>query len=67
MAEIESKSLAYENADWSLPQQEMNAKGYEWFALWDDELNALWGRLTATLSETAICHYLCTTVKSGRS
>ncbi|MGN0437542.1 MAG: lysozyme inhibitor LprI family protein [Lachnospiraceae bacterium] len=51
MAEIESKSLAYENADWDIPQQEMNAKGYEWFALWDDELNSLWGRLTKTLSD----------------
>lgn len=52
MAEMESKSLAYENADWDLPQQEMNAKAYEWFTLWDDELNALWDRLTATLSDT---------------
>lgn len=45
MAEIEKKSLEFENADWDLPQQEMNRKAYDWYMLWDDELNSLWARL----------------------
>lgn len=51
MALIEEKSLEYENFDWDIPQQEMNAKADEWFVLWDDELNSLWTRLKNELSE----------------
>lgn len=51
MAEIERKSLEYENGNWDLPQQEMNAKSWEWYTLWDDELNALWNQLSIALSE----------------
>lgn len=51
MAKIEKMSLEYENADWDIPQQEMNAKAYEWYTLWDNELNVLWDNLSKTLSE----------------
>lgn len=51
MEEMERKSLEYENDNWDIPQQEMNAKSYEWFILWDDELNSLWTRLDNKLSE----------------
>lgn len=51
MAEIESKSLEYENGNWNIPQQEMNALSGEWYTLWDEELNILWGQLNMTLSE----------------
>lgn len=51
MEEIERKSLEYENDNWDIPQQEMNAKSYEWFTLWDDELNSLWKRIESELSE----------------
>lgn len=50
MAEIEKKSLEFENSDWDLPQQEMNYKASEWYELWDEELNSLWSRLTDVLT-----------------
>lgn len=50
MAAMEEKSLEYENADWDVPQLDMNLQAQEWYTLWDDELNSLWERLSATLS-----------------
>ena len=58
MAEVESKSLEYENADWDIPQQEMNAKADEWYVLWDNELNSLWSRLKNELSEDELAPVL---------
>jgi len=46
IAEVEAKSLEYENRDWDVPQQTMNLLTGEWYALWDEELNLLWNRLT---------------------
>jgi len=49
--EIEKMYQEYENGDWDLPQQEMNMKSAEVYALWDDELNLLWNELTEELTE----------------
>jgi len=50
LARIELKSLEFENADWdSMPQQEMNQLTGQWYMLWDEELNSLWGRLSDEL------------------
>lgn len=50
IAKVEVKSCEYENADWgSMGQQEMNQLTAQWYQLWDDELNALWGRLSDEL------------------
>lgn len=47
LAEVESKSKEFENADWSrMGQQEMNQLTAQWYRLWDDELNSLWDRLS---------------------
>lgn len=54
LAEIENKSLEFENANWdSMPQQEMNYTTGQWYQLWDDELNSLWSRLTEELDAEA--------------
>lgn len=46
MAEVEERSKEIENRDWDyMPQQEMNMTSGEWYRLWDDELNDLWGRI----------------------
>ena len=45
IATIEAKSQEFENMDWNIPQQEANQTTYEWFKLWDDELNSLWNRI----------------------
>ena len=58
MVEVESKSLEFENADWDIPQQEMNAKADEWYVLWDSELNSLWSRLKNELSEDELAPIL---------
>lgn len=50
IAEVEAKSYEYENAVWdSMSQLEMNQTTAQWYRLWDDELNSLWGRLTDEL------------------
>lgn len=50
LARIELKSLEFENADWdNMPQQEMNQLTGQWYMLWDEELNSLWGRLSDEL------------------
>lgn len=50
IAKVEVKSREYENADWSsMAQQEMNQLTAQWYQLWDDELNSLWGRLSDEL------------------
>lgn len=52
LAQIESKSLEFENADWgSMSQQDMNLHTMNWYQLWDDELNSLWKRLSSELDE----------------
>jgi uncharacterized protein YecT (DUF1311 family) len=59
LARVESKSAAYENADWgSLGQQDMNQLTAEWYKLWDDELNSLWSRLKGTLDDKAMAKVL---------
>ncbi len=50
MEAVEQKSLEFENGNWDIAQQEMNAKESQWFALWDEELNSLWERLDNHLS-----------------
>lgn len=50
IAKVEAKSCEYENADWSsMGQQEMNQLTAQWYQLWDEELNSLWGRLSDEL------------------
>lgn len=50
IAKVEAKSCEYENADWSsMGQQDMNQLTAQWYQLWDDELNSLWGRLSDEL------------------
>lgn len=47
LAEVERKSLEFENADWSsMGQQEMNQLTAQWYQLWDEELNVLWKRIS---------------------
>ena len=51
LAAIEAKSMEYENMDWDVPQQEANQLTYDWYMLWDDELNSIWGRLKDKVSD----------------
>lgn len=46
MDAIEALSMEFENGDCGDTQMEMNEYSYEWFMLWDDELNSLWSRLS---------------------
>ncbi len=50
IARVEAASREYENADWGrMGQQDMNRTTAQWYQLWDDELNSLWGRLSDEL------------------
>lgn len=50
VAKVEEKSLEHCNIDSSsMGQQEMNYHSAQWYQLWDDELNSLWGRLSDEL------------------
>lgn len=50
LSQIENQSEEYENMlDSDAAQTELSAAALEWYTLWDDELNVLWGRLEAVL------------------
>ncbi len=61
-AEVDAVEAAYQeildNDSSSYTQMEMNMESYEMYELWDNELNALWEQIKATLDDSAYASLL---------